>query len=184
MKSAGVMVALAVVALGLQGCATTGATANDSGWHATGANSAMKTTDAPGKPIVSADTKENFEAIVAAIHKQMAPGGRWEFVSASERATIDGNFADMQKLYDKYGTVATMDSNAKMQLATDQSSINAILTKKDGDKLICESVLPVGSHLPVKTCKTYAQIQREQRGTQDQLLRATQQGTWQKASTH
>lgn len=179
MKSAGVMVALAVVALALQGCATTGATADDSGWHATGPNSAVETTDAPGKPVVNADTKDNFEAVVAAVHKQMAPGGRWEFVGPSERTTIDGNFADMRKLYDKYGTVAAMDSNARIRLAVDQSSINTILTKKDGDKLICESVVPVGSHLPVKTCKTFAQIQREQRNSQEQLLKKTQHGTWQ-----
>jgi hypothetical protein len=27
--------------------------------------------------------------------------------------------------------------------------------------------MPVGSHLPVKTCKTYAQMQAEQRGAQE-----------------
>lgn len=179
MKSAGMLAVLAVVALGLQGCATTGATANDSGWHATGPNSAMKTTDGPNKAIVNADTKENFEAVAAAIQKQMTPGGRWQFVSPSERTTIDGNFADMRKLYDQYGAVDKMDSDAKLRLAVDQSSINAILTKKDGDRLICESVVPVGSHLPVKTCRTYAQIQGEQRNSQEQLLRKTQHGTWQ-----
>lgn len=179
MKFAGVLAVLAVIGFGLQGCATTGATADDSGWHATGPNSAVKTTDPSNQAVVKADTKENFEAVAAAIHKQMEPGGRWQFVSPGERTTIDGNFADMQKLYDKYGSVDKMDANAKMQLAADQSSVNAILTKKDGDKLICESSVPVGSHLPVKTCKTFAQIQQEQRNTQNQLMQKTQQGNWQ-----
>lgn len=184
MKLAGVLVMLMVAGVGLQGCATTGATADGSGWHATGPNSAAKTTDAPNQAVVRADTKENFEAVVAAIHKQMEPGGRWQFVSPGERTTIDGNFADMQKLYDKFGSVDKMDANTRMQLAADQSSINAILTQKDGDKLICESIVPVGSHLPVKTCKTFAQIQQEQRNAQNQLMQKAQQGNWQQKSSH
>lgn len=187
MKIAGVLMVLTVVGLGLQGCATTGGTAaatDNSGWHATGPNSAVQTRDAPNQPVVKADTKDDFEAVAAAIHKQMEPGGRWQFVSARERSTIDGNFADMQKFYDQYGSVDKMNASAKMQLAMDQSSINAILTRKDGNKLICQDVIPVGSHLPVRTCKTYAQLEEEQRNTQNQLMQKTQQGNWQQRSGH
>lgn len=122
-----------------------------------------------GKPVVKADTKENFEAIVAAIHQQMQPGGRWQFVDNSERNTIDGSFADMDKLYAQFGSVDKMDQAAKVRLLADQSTVNAILTKKDGERLICKSEIPVGSHLPIKTCRTYAQIQAEQRGAQRML---------------
>jgi len=174
MKSAGVLAsaALAVVTFGLQGCATTGAaqtgqSLNAGGRPETTASSSPASGDS--KAVVQADTKENFEAVVAAIHKQMEPGGRWQFVSPNERSTIDGNFADMQKLYDQYGSVDKMDSNAKIRLLADQSSVNAILTKKDGDRLVCQTEMPVGSHLPVKTCKTYAQIQAEQHGAQQTL---------------
>lgn len=165
------MAAVVMACVGLQGCAATGGTQPASSWQATGPNTAVSTAAAPGddKAVVRADTKENFEAVAAAVHKQMAAGGRWQFVSTRERATIDGNFADMQKLYDQYGSVDKMSPDAKIRLLADQSSINAILTKKDGDRLICQSELPVGSHLPVKTCKTYAQIQMEQRGAQQML---------------
>lgn len=165
------MAVVVVACIGLQGCAGTGGTRPASNLHATGADTAVTPAAAPGdsKAIVKADTKENFEAVVAAVHKQMAAGGRWQFVSTSERATIDGNFADMQKLYDQYGSVDKMSSDAKIRLLADQSSVNAILTRKDGDRLICQSEVPVGSHLPIKTCKTYAQIQMEQRGAQQML---------------
>jgi len=162
----------------LQGCATTGSTESNQGMApAPAAAPATPSAGAPttavpeenGKPVVKADSKENFEAIAAAIHKQMQPGGRWQFVSPRERSTIDGNFADMQKLYDQYGSVDKMDSDAKIRLLQDQSSVNAILTKKDGDRLICQSEMPVGSHLPVKTCKSYAQIQAQQREAQESL---------------
>lgn len=176
MKIAGVLVTLAVVCFGLQGCATTDATRTAAGGsagagaYAAAPDSTIKTTDSSDQTIVKADTKDNFEAVAAAIDKQMAPGGRWQFVTDSERSTINGNFADMRKLYDQYGSVDKMDPNAKMRLASDQSSINAILTRKDGDRLICETTIPVGSHFPVKTCKTYAQIQIEQ-GRAQQFLR-------------
>jgi hypothetical protein len=65
-----------------------------------------------------------------------------------------------------------MDDNTKVRLLADQSTVNAILTKRDGDRLICNSIVPVGSHLPVKTCRTYSQIQIEQRDTQDSLWKA------------
>lgn len=125
-----------------------------------------------GKPVVKADSKENFEAIVAAIHQQTQPGGRWQYMDKDERATIDGSFADMDKLYGQFGSVDKMDQAAKVRLLADQSTVNAILTKKDGDRLICKSEIPVGSHLPVKTCKTYAQIQAQERNAQDYLRRS------------
>lgn len=190
-----VVVAAAAMAVGLQGCAGTdqlvyangaapasaGGSATSS-WAATGPNTAVIQESSRDQPVVKADTKDNFEAVVAAIRKQMQPGGRWQFVNAKERLTIDGNFADMQKLYDQYGSVDKMDVNARTRLLADQSSINAILTKKDGDRLICESSVPVGSHLPVKTCKTYAQVRAEQQAAQQSLMRRNQQSNFQKAS--
>ena len=169
---------LMAAALILQGCATTGSTESNQGMNpAPAAAPATQPAGAPmtavpeenGKPVVKADSKENFETIVAAIHQQMQPGGRWQFIDNNERATVDNSFADMSKLYDQFGSVDKMDQAAKIRLLADQSTVNAILTKKDGDRLICQSEMPVGSHLPVKTCKTYAQIQAEQRGAQQAL---------------
>lgn len=177
-------------ALILQGCATTGSTESNQGMAPAPAVPATQPAGAPvaavpeenGKPVVKADSKENFEAIVAAIHQQMQPGHRWQYVDNNERATIDGSFADMGKLYDQFGSVDKMDQNAKVRLLADQSTVNTILTKKDGDRLICQSELPVGSHLPVKTCRTYSQIQAQQRNAQDYLRQSF--GTPQKESGH
>lgn len=172
--SSGWVLALAFGALILQGCAETGATKPDAMQAvsapapaaapvATSPRSATAIPEDHGKPVVKADTAENFAAIVAAIHQQMRPLGRWQYIDKQERATIDGSFADMQALHDQFGSVDKMDQAAKVRLLADQKTVNVILTKKDGDRLICQSVLPVGPHLPVKACKTYAQIQAEQR---------------------
>lgn len=180
-------------ALVLGGCATTGGMQSGQGTVPAAAPArpvqaaGAPTTAIPqedGKPVVKADSKENFEAVVAAIHQQMQPGGRWQYIDASERATIDGSFADMGKLYDQFGSVDKMDQAAKVRLLADQSTVNAILTKKDGDRLICQTMMPVGSHLPVKTCKTYAQIQAEQNGAQEFLRSRAVQNSQQLKSGH
>jgi hypothetical protein len=135
-----------------------------------------------GKPVVKADTKDHFTAVVAAIHQQMQPGGRWQYIDKSERNTIDNSFADMSRLYDQFGSVDKMNQSAQVRLLADQSTVNTILTRKDGERLICETNIPVGSHFPVKTCKTYAQMQAEQNGAQEFLRRHST--TSQKVSGH
>lgn len=182
MKTSGWLVTVAAfAAMALQGCAGTGALTYANGAAPPPAGSGSGSND---KAIVRADNKANFEAVVAAIHKQMEPGGRWQYIDANERNTIDGSFADMTKLYDQYGSVDKMDQSAKVRLLADQSTVNAILTKKDGDRLICQSTTPVGSHLPVKTCKTYAQVQAEQNSAQQFLRNRAVQNSEQLKTGH
>lgn len=118
------------------------------------------------KPIVKADTKDNFEAVVAAVHQQMAPGGRWQYVDHSQRDSIDTEFADMRDLFNRYGSVDKMDQGAQAQLYKDQEVINGILTERDGNRVICRNEARMGSHIPVRTCKTYAQIEAQRNDSQ------------------
>lgn len=117
--------------------------------------------------IVKAQNKSDFTAVMAAVHQQMQPGGRYEFVDHIDREKLDASFADMQSLFDKYGTVAQMDQSIKVQLFNDQEAVNAILTHNDGKRLICESVAPIGSHIPRTTCRTYREVELERRNTQN-----------------
>jgi hypothetical protein len=173
--SIGLILAAAVGTLMLQGCAATGETRASTASTVATTSQVAPVATAPtanipeenGKPVVRADTADNFAAVVAAIHQQMQPGGRWQYIDNQERATINGSFGDMQALYGQFGSVEKMDQAAKMRLLADQNTVNAILTRKDGDRLICETNMPVGSHFPVKTCKTYAQVQAEQKGAQE-----------------
>jgi hypothetical protein len=177
-------------ALILQGCATTGAESSKGMAPAPVAAPATQPAAAPtakvpeenGKPVVRADTADNFAAVVAAIQQQMQPGGRWQYINNQERATINGSFGDMKTLYDQFGSVDKMDQAARTRLLADQNTVNAILTQKDGDRLICETSMPVGSHLPIKTCKTYAQMQAQQRGAQEFMRR--HEGNMQQRSGH
>lgn len=178
-NTAGCMVLVVAAALVMSACASTGGVA-DGGPIAVAAapvlappaNTVPIPQDDKGKPVVRADTKENFEAIEAAIRQQMQAGGRWQYMDKGERESIARNFSDMAALYAKFGTVDKMDQPARMQLLADQSNVNAILTRRDGQRLICRNEIPVGSHLPIKTCRTYAQIQADEYNAQESLRQA------------
>jgi hypothetical protein len=124
--------------------------------------------------VVKADNKDDFTAVVAAVHQQMLPGGHYEFTSNKDRAAVDTQFGAMQSLFDKYGTVAQMDQDAKLQLFNEQQAVNAILTHNDSTRLVCEHVAPLGSNIPKTVCKSYGQIQQEQRDSQ-RYMNTTQQ---------
>ena len=163
------ILAAAIGTLFLQGCAATGDTRADSqaavpvqARQAAPTASTTAIPEEPGQPVVKADTKDNFEAVAAAIRQQMTRGGRWEFVGNEGRRTVDQRFADMRILFDQYGSVDKMDSTARARLLTDQPIINDTLTRYDGNRLVCTQEIPTGTHFPKKVCRTYAEMRREQ----------------------
>lgn len=130
------------------------------------------------KQIVKADNAQDFAVVVAAVRQEMQTGGRYEFVPEAERGTIDTRLADMSALFDKRGTVDAMTADEKVRLMNDQSQINAILTRRDSERLICKREAPTGSHLTRSVCRTYGEIERAQhdswRYLEDRRMQATQ----------
>ena len=121
------------------------------------------------KPIVKAQTRDDFAAVVAAVRKEMVPGGRFEFIDSKERETVDKRLDEMASLFDGYGTVDQMSQDVKIKLFNDQEEVNAILRHRDDDRRICESVAPVGSHISRTICTTYRDQELERRRTQQFL---------------
>jgi hypothetical protein len=126
---------------------------------------AFAAADKPA-PAVNADTKESFATVSGWVQKEMHTGGRYEHVTDSERSTVEGKLASMSALLDKKGSVAQMNDAEKTQMFNDQEQVNAILAHRDGDRLVCQTVAPVGSHIPVKTCKTARQMEGDQKDAQ------------------
>jgi len=120
---------------------------------------------------VNAGTKEAFDAAVQATREQMKAGGRFEFTDRRQRETINDRFVAMQALFDKYGSVDKMPDERKLELFNDQEKINGILTHTDANRLVCRTELPVGSHLPVKHCRTYGEIRRSERDSVNDMRR-------------
>jgi hypothetical protein len=118
------------------------------------------------KPAVNADDKESFATVSEWVHKEMGTGGRYEHVTPSERKTVDRRLSEMGTLFDQHGNVAQMTDSDRTRMFNNQEEVNAILSKRDGDRMICKSVAPVGSHIPVKTCKTQRELAQSRRETE------------------
>ena len=111
--------------------------------------------------VVVADTAPKFEMLVDKIHSQMIDGGRYEFMKNQDRQAVDLSFEKIAAMLTTSGSVDAMSSEDKDKLFNEQEKVNGLLAKNSDDRLVCTDVAPVGSHLPVKTCKTVREIERD-----------------------
>lgn len=121
------------------------------------------------KPVL-ADTPDKFAEQTQHIYDDMKPGGRYEFITPSEKRSVEMLLGQMAALLERAGSVDAMNHDTRLQLFNAQESVNGILKHNDTNRLVCESRAPIGSHIPVTTCHTYGQIQATARGTQQGLM--------------
>lgn len=117
----------------------------------------------------NADTRDKFAAVSANVIKEMQHGGRYEFVKPDEREQITAKLAEIGTMFEQNGSVGAMDEKTKIALFNDQEVVNSILTRRDRDRVICTHQAPVGSHIPITTCHTYAQEVEAREGTLKQM---------------
>ena len=118
---------------------------------------------------IKADTKEAFETLAASVRGDMRPGGKYEYIKPSEAKTVEKSLEDMDKLFQQAGSVANMKEEQKIALFNSQETVNSILTLRDRDRVICKKEAPIGSHIAVTTCHTYAQEVEAREGTKKQM---------------
>lgn len=191
MKSSSCLIAVVVAgAMVLQGCAQTGVVRSDAPQVASpsveapaAAPPAAEHTAAAipendhGKPVIAADTKDNFEAVAAAIRQQMQTGGRFAFVDPKGRSVVDGGLNDMATVFTQYGSVDKMGPSARSRLMDDQNAINDVLARYDSNRLICHDEMPVGSHLPKRVCRTLGQIHNDKQNANELMRRMRNSGS-------
>jgi hypothetical protein len=112
------------------------------------------------KPLI-AQTLDGFNKESGAIRDEMKPGGRYEFLKEADRLNIEARMSTVENVLQKHADQNDLSANDKITLINAQEEINGILKHNDASRLICESRAPVGSNLPVKTCRTYGEIERE-----------------------
>jgi len=114
------------------------------------------------KPVL-ADTPDAFAEQVQRIHEDMQPAGRYEFIRASDKRRVEVLLGQMATLLRSAGSVEAMNHDNRVSLFNSQEEINGILKHHDSNRLVCESYPPIGSHIPVTTCRTYRQIEEGRR---------------------
>ena len=117
----------------------------------------------------NADTAEKFKATADDVRKEMKPGGRYEYVKAKERDTIERTLAEMEGLFEATGSVDKMKQDDKVKLFNDQEVVNSILTRRDRDRVVCEDKPKLGSHVRTTQCHTVAQEAEARRGSRDTM---------------
>lgn len=120
------------------------------------------------KPLVG-ETLESFNQDVAKVEAGMHPGGRYEFISPAERSRVEAGFAQMRDILTRNAGQSDLKIDDKVVLFNTQEQVNGILTHTDRNRLVCEHSLPVGSHIPVTSCHTLAEIMREHQILQHDL---------------
>ncbi|MBS0570984.1 MAG: hypothetical protein JSS28_10265 [Proteobacteria bacterium] len=120
------------------------------------------------QPLV-AQTLMSFNKDAARIERDMEAGGKYGYISSSEKGRVITQLGEMRKLLTEHADASDMPPDAKIALANAQGEINAILSHNDNDRLICEHVAPVGSHRPVTTCHTYAELMMQHRAMEHDM---------------
>jgi hypothetical protein len=115
----------------------------------------------PVEKAVVADTPEKFEQLVQKIQGEMTAGARYEFLDTKDRAGVNGIFERMLDLLRKAGSVDAMSPEDRTALMSYQEKVNGILARNADDRLVCTHVAPVGSHLPITTCRSVRELARQ-----------------------
>jgi hypothetical protein len=120
---------------------------------------------------LTADTKTLFDDQAAAIRQQMQPGGHYEFVSTSERTEVEQNLDRMAAVLGRHAEAKSFSDADKTELLQAQENVNAVLTRNDGRRLICQRERATGSHLGKDKCQTFAERERARRSSETEVRR-------------
>ena len=109
-----------------------------------------------------------FAELAAALEAEMRTGGRFEYGTSAERARIDAAVQRMgEALHGKRG-LGDLSERERVAVFNAQEEINGILTKRDGERLICAHKKMVGSHRKFTVCETYAERMARIKGSREQ----------------
>ncbi|HSX60441.1 MAG TPA: hypothetical protein VLF18_09610 [Tahibacter sp.] len=125
---------------------------------------AVHAEDAGAYRFVDISRQESFEEQVAAIRVEMKDGGRFEFLKGKEKREVEKQFSAIAKVLEARMN-AKLDDQDMLAIYAAQETANAILTKKDGRRMICENSAPTGTNVKELQCATLADRERAHKET-------------------
>src|SRR5579863_1573127 len=115
---------------------------------------------------VAANTPEKFAQTAEQVRAEMSTGGRYEFINPGDKGKVETDLNSIGAMLQKSGGVATMSQEDKVRLFNTQEHLNGLLTHSDSNRLVCERRAPVGTNIPLNTCKTVGEIEKNRRDSQ------------------
>ena len=110
---------------------------------------------------------KDFPELHKYLVEEMRPGMRFGWVTDSEQERITVELDAMAQVLHGHQTLEELSEDERVSLINAQGRINATLTKRDRDRLICERKKPLGSHRSQTYCETYGERMRRQQGDRD-----------------
>lgn len=124
---------------------------------------------------VVTDSPQAFAKQAAEVRKEMGPRGEYGGISGNERSAVDADLDTIEALLKKRGSASKLNDSEQVDLMNAQERINAVLTKNEGNRLICTMEPRLGTNFKQKVCRTQAEIdntrRNSQQGFQDSLMR-------------
>lgn len=115
---------------------------------------------ASAKESIKAEPSE-FPARRAQIEKALSDPERYSELTRTQREELIRALDRMEKTLAGVASVASLDTNAQVQLMNDQELVNSMLTQgAEESRLVCRSEVKTGSHRKTTTCLTVAEIRR------------------------
>ncbi len=127
---------------------------------------ASMASDKVNQKAVVADTPEKFAQTAEQIRVQMNAGGRYEFINPGDKGKVETDLNSIAAMLQKAGSVRSMPQEQQIQLFNAQEHLNGLLTHSDSNRLVCERRAPVGTNIPLNTCKTVGELEKSRRDSQ------------------
>ncbi|MBO9664623.1 hypothetical protein [Dokdonella sp.] len=122
-----------------------------------------------------ADTPAAFAEQATKVREGMRPSGPYAGISASDRRVVESELDKIGALLERKGSASALSDGEQVELANAQERVNAILTRNDGDRLVCTYERRSGSNFKYKNCMTASERERTRQKSQEGMDRLTRQ---------
>ncbi|MFC4820828.1 hypothetical protein [Dokdonella ginsengisoli] len=122
-----------------------------------------------------ADTPAQFAEQATKVRDGMRPNGQYGNIGVSDRNAVEADLNRIAELLARKGSASALSDGEQVDLANAQERINAVLTRNDGDRLVCTYERRSGSNFKYKNCMTASQRERTRQQSMDGMDRLTRQ---------
>ena len=112
----------------------------------------------------TAASSAEFRVQADRLRASMDKGGSNADIEGARRDRVLSLLDSIQALFDGHVPPATLDDGDRLQVVNAQMEINAILARREDQRVVCEFVMQTGSHRRTKRClmqKQRAEIRAE-----------------------
>ncbi len=111
-----------------------------------------------------------FEEQRQALEQEIATGETYRSIAKADKQQVNEALERLSGLLAGITSVSQLNESQRLKVFNDQQLVNNLLTQAAADsRLVCTRETPVGTRLPIKTCKTVGERRREREVAQDAL---------------